>query len=174
MSGKINESIVTDEIREHLKENRIDHMTYLPGMEIIESDIEKKVVDAMNAYDYDSYTAVDVRRALSHDHITLEDFAALLSPAALPFLEEMAQRAQKETRRYFGNSVYMMTPLYISNYCENYCIYCSVLLNQSVTFLPSGANTCTQSPTINTKARTNAIAVNAHFSLSLFLCLLSS
>lgn len=124
MSEKINESIVTDEIREHLKENRIDHMTYLPGMEVIESDIEKKVVEAMNAYDYDSYTAVDVRRALSHEHITLEDFAALLSPAAMPFLEEIAQRAQKETRKHFGNSVYMFTPLYISNYCENYCIYC--------------------------------------------------
>src|SRR5699024_10922470 len=41
-----------------------------------------------------------------------------------PFLEEMAARAQDETRRHFGNSVYLFTPLYISNYCENYCIYC--------------------------------------------------
>ena len=53
-----------------------------------------------------------------------EDFAALLSPAAAPFLEQMAQRAQAETRKHFGNSVQMFTPLYIANYCENYCIYC--------------------------------------------------
>ena len=53
-----------------------------------------------------------------------EDFGALLSPAALPFLEQMAQRAQAETRKHFGNSVQMFTPLYIANYCENYCIYC--------------------------------------------------
>ena len=54
MSDKINE-IVTDEIRSVPKENRIDHMTYLPGMEIIESDIHKKVIGATNAYDYNSY-----------------------------------------------------------------------------------------------------------------------
>ena len=45
-------------------------------------------------------------------------------PAALPFLEEIAQAAQRETRKHFGNSVNMFTPLYIANYCENYCIYC--------------------------------------------------
>ena len=37
---------------------------------------------------------------------------------------EIAQAAQKETRKHFGNSVYMFTPIYIANYCENYCIYC--------------------------------------------------
>lgn len=104
---------------------RIDHMKYLPGMEVLESsDIMDKVISAKNNYDYDKYSAVDVRNALSHDVITVEDFAALLSPAALDFLEEIAQRAQKETRKHFGNSICMFTPLYIANYCENYCIYC--------------------------------------------------
>ena len=70
------------------------------------------------------YTEADVRRALSHDYKTPEDFKALLSPAALPLLEEIAQCAQKETRKHFGNSIYMFTPIYIANYCENYCIYC--------------------------------------------------
>ena len=37
---------------------------------------------------------------------------------------KIAQAAQKETRKHFGNSVYMFTPIYIANYCENYCIYC--------------------------------------------------
>ena len=104
---------------------RIDHMKYLPGMEVLEnSDIMDKVISAKNNYDYDKYTAVDVRNALSHDTITVEDFKALLSPAALDFIEEIAQRAQKETRKHFGNSICMFTPLYIANYCENYCIYC--------------------------------------------------
>ena len=62
--------------------------------------------------------------ALANDIRTPKDFGALLSPAAAPFLEEMAQLAQQETRKHFGNSVYMFTPIYISNYCENYCIYC--------------------------------------------------
>lgn len=124
MSEKINESIVTDEIREDMKKNRIDHMKYLPDMQVIDSKIPEHVIEAMNAYDYEKYTAVDVRRALSHSNISIDDFAALLSPAAIPFMEEIAQRAQQETRKHFGNTVYMFTPLYISNYCENYCIYC--------------------------------------------------
>ena len=112
------------EIREDNPENRIDHMTYLPDMEVLESDVQQKVIERMEAYDYDKYTAKDVKAALSHEVCTVEDFEALLSPAALPFLEDMAQRAQRETRKHFGNSVYMFTPLYIANYCENYCIYC--------------------------------------------------
>ena len=59
-----------------------------------------------------------------HETCSTEDFKALLSPAAEPFLEEIARRAQAETRKHFGNSVYMFTPSYIANYCENYCIYC--------------------------------------------------
>lgn len=120
----VNESILNNEIKEHLKQNRTNHMQYLPDMEVIDSDILDKVVADMQSYDYDSYTAQDVQAALSHNHITPEDFRALLSPAALPFLEQIAQRAQAETRKHFGNSIYMFTPIYIANYCENYCIYC--------------------------------------------------
>ena len=119
-----NDSIVNEVILEDMKKNRIDHMKYLPDMEVLDSDIMDRVVAEMDAYDYDQYTAADVRAALSHEYRTLEDFKALLSPAAQPFIEEIAQAAQLETRKHFGNSVYMFTPLYISNYCENYCIYC--------------------------------------------------
>ena len=74
-----NESIVSEEILEDMKKNRIDHMTYLPGMEALEdSDVMDRVIAAMNAYDYDTYTAKDVETALAHDHRTPEDFAALL------------------------------------------------------------------------------------------------
>ena len=120
----INESILSKEILEDQKKNRIDHMTYLPGMEDIGSEILDQVVEKMNAYDYDQYTAADVKMALAHSQCTPEDFQALLSPAALPYLEKIAQAAQVETRKHFGNSVYMFTPIYIANYCENYCIYC--------------------------------------------------
>ena len=120
----INESIINDEVRAELKKERINHMAYLPDMEVIPSDILDKVIADMDSYDYDKYTAQDVQTALSHDHITPEDFRALLSPAALPFLEQIAQKAQKTTKRFFGNSIYMFTPIYIANYCENYCIYC--------------------------------------------------
>lgn len=120
----INESILSDEIREDLKKNRTNHMEYLPDMEVLESDIQQKVIDAMNNYDYDKYTAKDVLNAINKSNRTPEDFAALLSPAALPYLEQMAQAAKDEKERHFGNSIYFFTPIYIANYCENYCIYC--------------------------------------------------
>lgn len=105
-------------------EERIDHMKYLPDMEQIDSDIPDRVIAEMNGYDPSIYTENDVRRALEHDEKTVDDFKALLSPAALPLLEEIAEAARVETKKHFGNSVNMFTPLYISNYCENYCIYC--------------------------------------------------
>ena len=104
--------------------SRKSHMEYLPGMEVIESDIRSKVMEHMNSYDYSSYTGRDVMAALEHETCSIEDFKALLSPSAEPFLEMMAQRASRETSRHFGNTVYMFTPLYIANYCENYCVYC--------------------------------------------------
>ena len=103
---------------------RKNHMEYLPDMEQIHSDICDKVMKQMESYDYSVYTAKDVRAALRHETCSIEDFKALLSPAAEPFLEEMALRARLETSRHFGNTVYLFTPLYIANYCENYCVYC--------------------------------------------------
>ena len=103
---------------------RTNHMEYMEGMQVIDSDIKDKVLAAMDAYDYDSYTAADVERALSHESCTIEDFKALLSPAAAPYLEQMARKAEEITKNHFGNTVYIFTPLYIANYCQNYCIYC--------------------------------------------------
>ena len=79
-------------------ELRINHMEYLPDMEDIGSEIQDKVISAMESYDADKYTAEDVRAALDKDVLSLDDFGALLSPAALPMLEEIVQRAQAETR----------------------------------------------------------------------------
>ena len=104
--------------------SRKNHMEYLPGMEQIQSDVRDQVMAQMQSYDYSKYTARDVLAALEHETCSIEDFKALLSPAAEPFLEQMAQRARRETGKHFGNTVYLFTPLYIANYCENYCVYC--------------------------------------------------
>ncbi len=115
-------------IKKHRLENdptfRTNHMEYMDGMEIIESDVCSKVMEHIKSYDYSKYTDLDVKLALEHDVCTIEDFKALLSPSAKPFLEQMAQRARLETSKHFGNTVYLFTPLYIANYCENYCVYC--------------------------------------------------
>ena len=124
-SDKLSESALK---KKHALENdpscRTDHMAYMDGMERIKSDIMERVLSEMNSYDYDAYTATDVLRALRHDTCSVEDFKALLSPAAEPYLEEMAKKARLETQKHFGNTVYLFTPLYIANYCENYCVYC--------------------------------------------------
>lgn len=109
---------------ENVPGSRTDHMKYTDGMEQINSDICSKVISEMKNYDYNKYTASNVRAALSHDNCTVEDLKAMLSPAAEPFLEKMAERARLETQKHFGNTVYLFTPLYIANYCENYCVYC--------------------------------------------------
>ena len=119
-----NNSIYDEQAAAFSEKQLTDPMQYQEGMEIIDSDIFDKVQTARAAYDYTKYTEADVRAALAHSERTPDDFAALLSPAALPLLEEIARAAQIERQRYFGNNVTFFTPLYIANYCENYCIYC--------------------------------------------------
>lgn len=120
----LNKSILNTQVQQDLEMERTDHMAYLPDMEVLDSGIDRQVLSLMEAYDPASYTAGDVKAALNHDMRNLEDFAALLSPAAQPLIEEIARAAQSETRKHFGNSIQMFTPIYIANYCENYCIYC--------------------------------------------------
>ena len=107
-----------------MQRKRTDHMQYMDGMEVIPSTIMEQVLTTVKKYDYDQYTNRDVERALSKDHLSLEDYGVILSPAALPYLEEMARKAMAKTRKHFGNSVSLFTPLYIANYCENECTYC--------------------------------------------------
>ena len=124
-SEKLSEAALEKKHRlENDPTSRTDHMAYMEGMEQISSDIRERVISEMKSYDYSKYTPADVLRALRHDTCSVEDFKALLSPAAEPFLEQMAQKARLETQKHFGNTVYLFTPLYIANYCENYCVYC--------------------------------------------------
>src|ERR1700744_4866409 len=69
-------------------------------------------------------TAADVERALCKPHRDLEDFKALISPAAAPYLEEMAQLSHRLTQKRFGKVIQMYIPLYLSNECQNICTYC--------------------------------------------------
>lgn len=86
--------------------------------------IEKYKSFNFNEY-FHSLTPDHISSILSRDRIGDLDYLALLSPAAAPMLEQMAQKAQALTRRHFGNVIFIFTPLYISNVCENACPYCS-------------------------------------------------
>ncbi len=71
-----------------------------------------------------SKTASDVRRALSREDCNVEDFMALVSPAAEPYLEEMAQLSRHYTEQRFGKTISLFVPLYLTNSCTNSCVYC--------------------------------------------------
>ncbi len=96
--------------------------------------------DELEKYDWDetgrfiaSRTASDVRAALRKEHLTVEDFMALISPAAEPFLEEMAQLSHRYTLERFGKTISMYIPLYVSNACANCCVYCGFNHNNPLT-----------------------------------------
>lgn len=69
-------------------------------------------------------TDVDVRRALNKEFLNVEDFKALISPAALPYLEQMAAKSKKITEERFGKTISLFIPLYLTNACTNSCVYC--------------------------------------------------
>ena len=71
-----------------------------------------------------SKTAADVRRALNKEHCTVDDFMALISPAAIPYLEEMAVLSKRYTEERFGRTMSLFIPLYLTNSCANSCVYC--------------------------------------------------
>lgn len=71
------------------------------------------------------FQEIDVKRALAKDRLDENDLLALLSPAAMPLLEEMAQAAQRLTRSHFGYAMQLFTPMYLADFCVNHCTYCS-------------------------------------------------
>ena len=106
--------------------------TMFDFMEMIDSDIMGKVLSQVREYDDTRFQASDVKNALGKDRLTFYDYSALLSPAAEDFLEETAARAKMETRKYFGSSISMFTPLYLANYCSNHCVYCGFNCNNNI------------------------------------------
>jgi len=79
-----------------------------------------------------SKTSEDVERALASNKRTLDDFMALVSPAAAPYLEQMARLSQQLTQKRFGKVIQMYIPLYLSNECNNICTYCGFSLDNKV------------------------------------------
>ncbi|WON77225.1 2-iminoacetate synthase ThiH [Serratia sp. UGAL515B_01] len=79
-----------------------------------------------------SKTICDVENALNAEKLTRDDFMALISPAATPYLEPLAQRAQQLTRQRFGNVVSFYVPLYLSNLCANDCTYCGFSMSNQL------------------------------------------
>jgi 2-iminoacetate synthase len=79
-----------------------------------------------------SKTEQDVTEALNKDRRNLEDFKALISPAASPYLEQMALISQELTRKRFGKTIQMYIPLYLSNECQNICTYCAFSLDNKI------------------------------------------
>lgn len=88
-------------------------------------------IDIINNQDWDTTqaqilkkTSADVEQALSAEHRSLDDFMALISPAASPYIEQMAAESQRLTQKRFGKTIQLYVPLYLSNFCENHCVYC--------------------------------------------------
>ncbi|MBR6831353.1 MAG: 2-iminoacetate synthase ThiH [Tidjanibacter sp.] len=69
-------------------------------------------------------TDADVLRALGKEHCDVEDFMALISPAAEPYLEQMAALSRRYTEERFGKTISLFIPLYLTNSCTNSCVYC--------------------------------------------------
>jgi len=95
--------------------------------------------NTFDTYDWDtlekeiySYTAKDVRVILDKEKIDINDFKALISPAAQDFLEEMAQRSHTLTKKRFGNTIQMYIPMYLSNECQNICTYCGFSMTHKI------------------------------------------
>ncbi|MDF1581524.1 MAG: 2-iminoacetate synthase ThiH [Desulfuromonadales bacterium] len=87
--------------------------------------------DVINQYDpqqllaeMEAKRAADVERALAVDKLSLEDFKALLAPAAEAYLEPLAAKAHRITRQRFGKTILLYAPIYLSNKCTNGCLYC--------------------------------------------------
>ena len=95
--------------------------------------------DLFNTYNWEATlesiyakTASHVKSALRKERLSIEDFKALISPAARPFLEQMAQKSQEITKKRFGNTIQMYAPMYLSNECQNICTYCGFSMTNKI------------------------------------------
>ncbi len=77
-------------------------------------------------------TASDVLKAINTSKPSLEDFKALLSPAADHYLEQMAQKSSLLTKKRFGKTIQLFAPMYLSNECNNICTYCGFSLDNKI------------------------------------------
>ncbi|WP_196589969.1 2-iminoacetate synthase ThiH [Pectinatus cerevisiiphilus] len=94
---------------------------------------EKQQYNGLDFADFfKKVTDDDILRVLVKDKITRMDFLKLLSPIAQKHLEEMAQRSRRDTIRNFGYTMQLFTPMYIADYCDNFCVYCGFNHNNNI------------------------------------------
>ena len=89
----------------------------LEHMERIDSDIMERTLSYYHQFDFSTFTSADVQNALQKEQLSALDFAALLSPAAQPLLEQMAQKAKRLTCAQFGNNVGLYCQLLRQRMC---------------------------------------------------------
>jgi len=77
----------------------------------------------MNEY-FKKVTDEDIKKSIRKEKLTQNDFLNLLSPTAKKHIKKMAIKADKITNQYFGKAIQLYLPMYLSNYCENRCLYC--------------------------------------------------
>ncbi|WP_257666495.1 2-iminoacetate synthase ThiH [Parapedobacter tibetensis] len=99
----------------------------------------KMFTPIFNQYNWDDelqsiyrITEADVQRALAREKRSLADFKALISPAAAPFLEQLAGMSRLATQKRFGKTIQLYAPLYLSNECQNICTYCGFSLDNKI------------------------------------------
>ncbi|MCX5847214.1 MAG: 2-iminoacetate synthase ThiH [Deltaproteobacteria bacterium] len=81
---------------------------------------------------FERIAGADIEKIIAKYRLNERDYLALLSPAAETYLEEMAQRAHRLTVQHFGRVILLYTPLYLSNYCVNHCVYCGFQVNNKL------------------------------------------
>lgn len=107
----------TERPRKTPNTNKIKHiMSYYDTILRYDWETTRRAIYAKND--------ADVERALAAERPTMDDFAALVSPAADKYLGEMASKSYATTRRRFGNVMQLYVPLYLANICQNHCVYC--------------------------------------------------
>ena len=98
---------------------------------LFSEELEKYSWDEITKQIY-AKTEADVARALTQEHLQIEDFMALISPTAERYLEEMAVRSRMYTQQRFGKTISMYIPMYITNSCTNFCVYCGFNHNNPI------------------------------------------
>ena len=98
---------------------------------LFSEELEKYSWDEITKQIY-SKTEADVVRALGQEHLQIDDFMALISPAADRYLEEMAMQSRMYTQQRFGKTISMYIPMYITNSCTNFCVYCGFNHNNPI------------------------------------------
>ncbi len=119
--------------------NNKDKHTMPSPTETLQPIADGSFKEVFDQYDWDetlasilSKTASDVVHALGKEKRDIEDFKALISPAARPYLEQMAQQSYRITKKRFGNTIQMYAPMYLSNECQNICTYCGFSMTNKI------------------------------------------